>query len=123
MEAIITATAWGGEIMGRPTELGKVQPGYYADLILVDGNPLDDISLLSKHGRHMDMIMINGRVHKQLPKDYARQVIERSLAHQKLAAASGLTHAVAGLSVNDPDGEALLEPESASHSGLCARDT
>jgi imidazolonepropionase-like amidohydrolase len=46
MEAIISATAWGGEIMLRPDELGKVQPGYLAGLLLVDGNPLDDITVL-----------------------------------------------------------------------------
>src|SRR5690606_23187023 len=33
MEAILSATALGGEIMLRPDELGKVQPGYLADLL------------------------------------------------------------------------------------------
>ncbi|PWN31410.1 uncharacterized protein FA14DRAFT_186374 [Meira miltonrushii] len=66
MEAIIAATAWGGELMGQPNELGKVLPGYYADLLLVNGNPLQDISLLSKQGKHLDVILINGRVHKLL---------------------------------------------------------
>ena len=69
MEAIIAGTAWGGELMGQPDVLGKVLPGYYADLLLVDGNPLEDISLLSNHGKHLDMVLINGRVHKQLHKD------------------------------------------------------
>ncbi len=69
MEAIIAGTAWGGELMGQPDELGKVMPGYYADLLLVDGDPLEDISLLSKFGKHLDMVLINGRVHKQLQKD------------------------------------------------------
>ena len=63
-EAILAATALGGELMGQGDELGKVLPGYYADLLLVDGNPLEDISLLSKHGKHLDVILINGRVHK-----------------------------------------------------------
>jgi imidazolonepropionase-like amidohydrolase len=69
MEAIIAATALGGELMGQPDELGKILPGYYADLLLVDGNPLEDITLLSKHGKHLDMVLINGRIHKQLRKD------------------------------------------------------
>lgn len=60
MEAILAATALGGEIMLHPEELGKVQPGYYADLLLVDGNPLDDIKLLSGH-EHLDMVMIVSR--------------------------------------------------------------
>lgn len=57
MEAILSATALGGEIMMHSEELGKVQPGYYADLLLVDGNPLDDITLLTGH-KHLDMVMI-----------------------------------------------------------------
>ncbi|KIJ67185.1 hypothetical protein HYDPIDRAFT_84382 [Hydnomerulius pinastri MD-312] len=57
MEAILSATALGGEIMLHPDELGKVQPGYYADLILVNGNPLEDISLLS-HSENLDVIVM-----------------------------------------------------------------
>ncbi|KAF9240849.1 dipeptidase [Melanogaster broomeanus] len=58
MEAILSATALGGEIMMHPHELGKVQPGYYADLILVDGNPLEDISVLTPTNGKLDLIMI-----------------------------------------------------------------
>jgi imidazolonepropionase-like amidohydrolase len=65
MEAILSATALGGEIMMHPDELGKVQPGYYADLILVDGNPLDDISVLTPTNGKLDMIMINGQIYKE----------------------------------------------------------
>ena len=58
MEAILSATALGGEIMLHPHELGKVQPGYYADLILVDGNPLQDITVLTPTNGKLDVIMI-----------------------------------------------------------------
>jgi imidazolonepropionase-like amidohydrolase len=64
MEAIISATAWGGQIMLRPGELGQVQPGYLADMILVDGNPLDDITILQDHGKLL-YIMKDGRFHKE----------------------------------------------------------
>lgn len=64
MEAIISATAWGGEIMLRPDELGKVQPGYLADLILVDGDPLADITILQDHDK-LHAIMKDGRFHKE----------------------------------------------------------
>lgn len=60
MEAILSATALGGEIMLHPEELGRVLPRYYVDLILVDGNPLDDITLLSGH-THLDVVMVVGR--------------------------------------------------------------
>ncbi|BGO89864.1 hypothetical protein NBRC10512_005634 [Rhodotorula toruloides] len=68
MEAILAATALGGELLLHPEELGKVQPGYYADMILVNGNPLEDITLLSHH-ENLDLIMINGRIHKEQLKD------------------------------------------------------
>ncbi|KAF9221134.1 dipeptidase [Gyrodon lividus] len=64
MEAILSATALGGEIMMHPHELGKVQPGYYADLILIDGNPLEDISVLTPINGKLDVIVINGQIHK-----------------------------------------------------------
>ena len=40
MEALLAATKHGGEIMGRPNELGQVKAGYLADLLLVDGDPV-----------------------------------------------------------------------------------
>lgn len=64
MEAIIAATALGGEIMLRPDELGKVAPGYLADLLLVDGDPLADITVLQNHDR-LHYIMKDGRFHKE----------------------------------------------------------
>jgi imidazolonepropionase-like amidohydrolase len=65
MESIIAATAWGGEIMGHPEELGKVLPGYYADVILIDGNPLEDIEILQDTNR-IHTIVINGHIHKNI---------------------------------------------------------
>jgi len=46
MEAIRSATLYGGQIMMRPDELGAVKDGYLADLLLVDGDPLADLSIL-----------------------------------------------------------------------------
>lgn len=63
MEAILSATAHGGEIMGRPDELGKVAPGYLADLILVDGDPLADITILQDRAK-LTGIMKGGVFHK-----------------------------------------------------------
>lgn len=63
MESIIAATALGGEMMGHGEELGKVQPGYYADVILVDGDPIKNISILQDTAK-LHAIVINGHVHK-----------------------------------------------------------
>jgi imidazolonepropionase-like amidohydrolase len=63
METIEAATRLGGEIMGRPGELGVVRPGALADLLLVDGDPLADIEILQDRGA-LRMIMKDGVLHK-----------------------------------------------------------
>ncbi len=62
-EALRAATQLGGEIMGMADELGLIKPGYLADLLLVDGNPLRDIALLQDPNRLL-MIMKDGKYHK-----------------------------------------------------------
>jgi imidazolonepropionase-like amidohydrolase len=46
MEAIRCATLYGGQIMKRGDELGTIQDGYLADLLLVDGDPLANLAIL-----------------------------------------------------------------------------
>ncbi|MFY8087923.1 MAG: amidohydrolase family protein, partial [Rubrivivax sp.] len=46
MEAIRATTVYGGQIMMRGHELGAVKEGYLADLLLVDGDPLANLSIL-----------------------------------------------------------------------------
>ena len=69
-ESLLNATARGGEMMGHPDKLGKVQPGYYADVILVDGNPLDSLEIFQDTAK-LHAIVINGHIHKNL--DVAKQ--------------------------------------------------
>jgi hypothetical protein len=57
------------KVFMRSNELGKILPGYYADCILVDGNPLDDIKVLQDHDK-LNVIIINGRVHKAKYREY-----------------------------------------------------
>jgi imidazolonepropionase-like amidohydrolase len=61
MEAILAATKLGGEIMMRGHELGQVRPGYLADLLLVDGDPLADVALLRQRER-LRMVIKGGVV-------------------------------------------------------------
>ncbi|MEO0425180.1 MAG: amidohydrolase family protein [Pseudomonadota bacterium] len=63
MEAIVSATQLGGQIMGKPDELGLVREGYLADLLLVDGNPVEDITVLQDHDR-LKVIMKDGALVK-----------------------------------------------------------
>ncbi len=44
--------------------LGVVEPGAYADLILVEGNPLEDINLMVDHEKNFSVIMKDGEIHK-----------------------------------------------------------
>jgi imidazolonepropionase-like amidohydrolase len=66
MEAIVGATRWGGEIMGMPGELGQVRDGFLADMLLVDGDPLEDLSMLEDRARLL-AIMKDGVFHKRPP--------------------------------------------------------
>ena len=63
METLVAATRMGGEIMGLGHELGQVKPGYLADLLLVDGDPLTDIKRLQDRDALL-AIMRDGRLHK-----------------------------------------------------------
>ena len=64
LEALLTMTRDGGQAMDRPDDLGQVRPGFLADLLLVDGNPLEDLKLLTNPDK-LVMIMKDGKFHKQ----------------------------------------------------------
>jgi imidazolonepropionase-like amidohydrolase len=59
MDAIIAATRFGGEIMGMGDRLGQIRPGYLADLLLVDGDPLENVAILQERDR-LKAIMKDG---------------------------------------------------------------
>ena len=63
METLVAATKLGGELMGRPGELGVVKAGALADLLLVDGDPLAHIEILQDKTA-LRMIMKDGALHK-----------------------------------------------------------
>ena len=56
MEAILAGTKNNAAFFGAQDRLGAVAPGKLADLILVDGDPLEDISAL----RQVRRVMLNG---------------------------------------------------------------
>ena len=62
-EVLSAATSLGGQIMGMGDELGLVRPGFLADLLLVDGDPVRDVALLQDKER-LTMIMQSGRLYK-----------------------------------------------------------
>jgi imidazolonepropionase-like amidohydrolase len=59
-EVIRSATVVNAEILNRSGELGVVAPGARADLLVVNGNPLENLSLLEGQGQHLDVILKGG---------------------------------------------------------------
>ena len=57
MEAIISATRYPAEFFGIQNTLGTIEKGKIADLVLLDANPLDDIS----NTKRIEAVMANGR--------------------------------------------------------------
>jgi imidazolonepropionase-like amidohydrolase len=47
-----------------PGKLGVVQEGAYADLILVDGNPLENLDLVADAEKNFVLIMKGGKIYK-----------------------------------------------------------
>jgi len=60
-----SATAVNAEILQMQGRLGVVKAGAYADLLVVNGNPLQDIGLLAANGKHLTHIMVNGQFVKR----------------------------------------------------------
>jgi imidazolonepropionase-like amidohydrolase len=56
-EALASATTGAAKALGMENELGKIAPGYSADLIAVAANPLDDVRTLEK----IEWVMVRGR--------------------------------------------------------------
>jgi imidazolonepropionase-like amidohydrolase len=62
-EALRCATSVGGELMRMKGEIGVIRQGALADLLLVDGDPLQDVTILADKAR-LAAIMQGGRLHK-----------------------------------------------------------
>jgi imidazolonepropionase-like amidohydrolase len=59
------ATVNAAELLNMPGQLGVIKPGAKADLLLVQGNPLADISCLLGQGENILSIMKDGKFYKQ----------------------------------------------------------
>ncbi|HEY0939912.1 MAG TPA: amidohydrolase family protein [Steroidobacter sp.] len=62
LETLRSATSINAELMQLSGEIGRVAVGAHADLLLVDGDPLADISILTKPETHLKMIFRDGEI-------------------------------------------------------------
>ena len=58
METIVAATSSSARLLRREKELGTLQTGKLADMVLLDANPLQDIS----NTRRINAVILNGRL-------------------------------------------------------------
>jgi imidazolonepropionase-like amidohydrolase len=61
-EAVASATVVGAEVLGMPGRLGRLVPGALADILVVEGNPLRDVSCLLGQGERIPLVMKEGAI-------------------------------------------------------------
>jgi imidazolonepropionase-like amidohydrolase len=66
MGAIVATTKTNAEMLRQVKNLGTVEAGKLADLILVDGDPLKDITLFQKYQEKITLIMQGGKLYKNI---------------------------------------------------------
>jgi imidazolonepropionase-like amidohydrolase len=64
IEILRQATSMSAEILMHEGRLGCVEADAYADLIVVDGDPLEDVGLLAANGQRLDLIIRDGEIIK-----------------------------------------------------------
>jgi imidazolonepropionase-like amidohydrolase len=64
IDILRSATSVNAEIIGAADSIGRVAPGLVADLIVVDGDPLRDVSVFQEDGRNVPLVMKGGRIVK-----------------------------------------------------------
>jgi len=61
IEVIRSTTVHAAKLLRMEGRIGTVAPGAYGDLVVVEGDPLKDLSLLTHQGQHLPAIMQDGR--------------------------------------------------------------
>jgi imidazolonepropionase-like amidohydrolase len=74
MDVIVSATSLAAESLGLASRIGTLAPGFEADLVATDGNPLDDITAV----RRVLFVMKGGKVMKNLVKNISRRDAENA---------------------------------------------
>lgn len=64
IEVLRSTTMHAAKLLRREGQIGTITAGAFADIILVDGNPLKDLSLLTGQGKNIAAIIKGGKFHK-----------------------------------------------------------
>jgi imidazolonepropionase-like amidohydrolase len=65
IEVIRSATLHAARLLNQEGEIGTLAPGAHADLVVLDGNPLDDLTVLAEPDRHMPLVVQAGRIARE----------------------------------------------------------
>jgi imidazolonepropionase-like amidohydrolase len=63
-DIVRSATAVGARLVRLENQVGTIAAGAYADLLVVDGNPLENIAVLANPDQHLKLIMKGGRIYR-----------------------------------------------------------
>ncbi|MGZ3377624.1 MAG: amidohydrolase family protein [Phenylobacterium sp.] len=66
LEILRQVTSINAQLLQMEDRIGRVAPGFAADLIAVDGDPLDDITCLGQGGANLSVILQGGTLHKRV---------------------------------------------------------
>jgi imidazolonepropionase-like amidohydrolase len=96
LQVIEHATGNGAKVLGQADRLGRVRPGYVADLLVVNGNPLENLRVLYPtgtdsyrdgkvvHGGGIEWTIKDGRTyHVPVLVDEARKLVAEARAKRK----------------------------------------
>lgn len=85
IQALQTATRNPAQFMGRLADMGTVEKGKLADLVLLDANPLDDIA----NTRRIRAVVLAGRYFGRADLDHMLKQVEKAAAEPDAAPAKG----------------------------------
>ena len=60
LEVLKHATSNGARVLGLQDRLGRIRPGFIGDLLVVNGNPLENLRLMNPYGT--DLMSVNGQI-------------------------------------------------------------
>lgn len=92
-EALLSATKLGGELMMQPERIGQIAPGFYADIVIVDGDPLQNLKVLQDPNK-ISLVMKDGEIIKNCQDIFPIQAAIHLTAGSETTKDSGVNRAL-----------------------------